>query len=202
MSTESQGIVRTFRIFLSLLLVNSILLFAYFGSDYEEETVWGHSFFDGNGNILNATQTQQNENYVVELFVNSSRPLVDRDITFALEIKSKAGDELIELPVAPYILKDGKPVFSNPNNYVLVSQGHYDFGYTFNEPGIYSLVVDIKDIFYTLDIANFEFEIVVDDSVIDRIGELIGSYYYVFIPIIIILVISVLVNLRKRKVKG
>lgn len=203
-NTESQSIVRTFRIFLSLLLVNSLFLFAYFGSEYEEETVWGHSFFDGNGNdnILNATQTQQNENYVVDLFVNSSRPLVDRDITFTLEIKSKVGDELIELPVAPYILKDGKPVFSNPNNYTLVRQGHYDFGYTFNEPGIYSLAVDIKDIFYTLDIAKFAFEIVVDDSVIDRIGELISKYYYVFIPIIIILIISILVNLRTRKVKN
>jgi hypothetical protein len=79
-------------------------------------------FFDSNGigNILNATQTQQNSNYVVEMFVNSSRPLVERDINLTLEIKSKAGDVLIELPVAPYILKDGKPVFSNPENYVLV----------------------------------------------------------------------------------
>jgi len=64
------------------------------------------------------------------------------------------------------------------------------------------LVVDIKDIFYTLDIANFAFEIDVDDSVSDRIIQLIGGYYYVFIPIIVIVVISVLVNLRKRKVKG
>jgi len=64
------------------------------------------------------------------------------------------------------------------------------------------LAVDIKDIFYTLDIANFAFEIDVDDSVSDRIIQLIGSYYYVYIPIIVIVVISVLVNLRKRKVKG
>ena len=76
---------------------------------------------------------------------------------------------LIELPVAPYIMKDGKPVFSNPNNYTLVRQQHYDFDYTFNESGVYSLTVDIKDIFYTLDIASFTFEIVVDGPVIDRI---------------------------------
>jgi hypothetical protein len=149
-----------------------------------KKKLFGDTFFDGNGNgnVLNATQTQQNENYVVDLFVNSSRPLVDRDITFTLEIKSKAWDELIELPVAPYILKDGKPVFSNPNNYTLVSQGHYDFGYTFNEPGIYSLAVDIKGIFYTLDIAKFAFDIVVDDSVIDRIGELIGNITMCLLP--------------------
>jgi hypothetical protein len=57
-----------------------------------KKKLFGDTFFDGNGNgnVLNATQTQQNENYVVDLFVNSSRPLVDRDITFTLEIKSKA----------------------------------------------------------------------------------------------------------------
>lgn len=197
---ESQSIVKTSIVFFSLLLVYNSLLFDYFGSDYKEETVWGHSFFgdNGNGNTLNATQTQQNENYVIDLFVNPSRPLVDRDINFTLEIKSKTGDELIELPVAPYIMKDGEPVFSNPNNYTLVTQGHYDFDHTFNETGRYSLTVDIKDIFYTLDIANFAFEIVVDDSVNKRIAQLIGSYYYLFIPIIIIIIIFALVNLRVK----
>jgi hypothetical protein len=73
-------------------------------------------------------------------------------------------------------------VFSNPNNYTLVRQGHYDFGYTFNEPGIYSLAVDIKGIFYTLDIVKFAFDIVVDDSVIDRISELIGNITMCLLP--------------------
>ena len=162
----------------------------------------GALFFGDNDNTINATQTQQNENYVVDLLVNPSRPLPDRNINFTLEIKSKAGDVLIELPVAAYILKDGKPVFSNPNNFTLVRQGHYDFDYVFSEPGIYSLAVDIKDIFYTLDTANFAFEIVVDKSVADKITQLIGSYYYVFIPIIIIFVILALVTFRMRKVQG
>jgi hypothetical protein len=43
-NTESQSIVRTFRIFLSLLLTNIMILFGYFDSDYEGETVWGHPF--------------------------------------------------------------------------------------------------------------------------------------------------------------
>ena len=93
----------------------------------------GHSIFSNNDTPLNATQTKQNDNYVVDLFVSPSRPLVDKVTKFTLEIKSKAGDELIELPVAAYILKDGKPVFSNPNNYSLVRQQYYDFDYTFNE---------------------------------------------------------------------
>lgn len=199
--TTNQSIVKSFGVFLSLLIVYTSLTFVYFGSDYKEETVWGHSFFGDNGNtFLNATQTQQNENYVVDLFVNPSRPLVDRDINFTLEIKSKAGDALIELPVAPYIMKDGKPVLSNPNNYTLVRQQHYDFDHKFNESGVYALIVDIKDIFYTLDIASFTFEIVVDGPVLDRIFKQIGNYYYIFISIIIILVILALINYRKRKI--
>jgi hypothetical protein len=92
-------------------------------------------------------------------------------------------------------------VVLNSNNYTLVRQGHYDFGYTFNEPGIYSIAVDIKDIFYIIGIAKFAFDIVVDDSVIDSVDELIGNYYYVFNTKIIMPVISVLVNLRTKKVK-
>lgn len=200
-NTENHSIVKPFGVFLSLLLVYTSLTFFYFGSDYKEKTVWAHSFFGDNDNtLLNATQTQQNENYVVDLFVNPSRPYVDRDINFTLEIKSRAGDELIELPVAPYIMKEGKPVLSNPNNYMLVRQQHYDFDHKFNESGVYTLTVDIKDIFYTLDIASFTFEIVVDGPVLDRIFKQIGNYYYIFIPIIIILVVFVLINHRVRKV--
>lgn len=168
--------------------------------EYREGLVWGHSFFDNSEyTLVNATQTQQNENYVVGVFVIPSRPSVGRDINFTLEIKSRANDVLIELPVATYFLKHDKPVYSNPNNYSLVRQQHYDFGYKFGEPGVYSLAVDIKDIFYTLDVASFTFEIVVDGPVLDRILEQIGNYNYVFIPFIIIIMISAFVNYMKRR---
>lgn len=202
-SFETQRVGKPLKVYIFLLLVYSSLLFIYFVSDHREGLVWGHSFFDDSGNtLLNATQTQQNENYVVDLFIDPSIPSVDRDINFTLEIKSKANDVLIELPVAVYILKDGKPVFSNPNNYTLVRQQHYDFDHTFNEPGIYSLAVDIKDIFYTLDIAHFEFEIDVDDSAINRIIELLGNYYYLFIPMIILVVIFAVIDRRTRKIRS
>lgn len=113
--------------------------------------------------------------------MNSPRPVVDKVVNFRLGIKLKIGDVLIELPVAEYILKDGKPEYSNFNSYTQVQQQHYDFNYSFNEPGAYSLVVDIKDIFYTLNIASVDFVIVVDGSLADRITKLIGSYYYTYI---------------------
>ncbi|MGD9674709.1 MAG: hypothetical protein AB7U98_14680 [Candidatus Nitrosocosmicus sp.] len=58
-------------------------------------------FFEGSGDTRpNATKTQQNENYIVELFVDPSQPSVDRDVNFTLEISSKTNDTLMELPVA------------------------------------------------------------------------------------------------------
>ena len=84
------------------------------------------------------------------------------------EIKSKANYVFIELPIAVYFLNDGKPVYSNPNNYTLVRQRHYDFNHKFNESGVYLLGVNIKDIFYTLEEDSFTFEVVVDGPVLER----------------------------------
>jgi len=110
---------------------------------------------------------------------------------------------LIELPVSFSIFKDGKPVFSNPNNFTLVRQGHYDFNYTFSEPGKYILFVDIKDIFYTLNILNSEFEVNVQVPIAERIYDLIQAfvlnYYYIYIILGALIGIYFIVNSRRRK---
>lgn len=98
----------------------------------------GASFIGNNVNTPNPTETQQNKNYVVDLYMSPPRPVVDKVVNFTLEIKSKIGDVLIELPVAVYILNDGKPVYSNFNNYTLIQQQHYDFNYRFNESDIFT----------------------------------------------------------------
>lgn len=140
---------------------------------------------------------------MVELLVNPSKPMIGKDTTFLFRLTSKAGDELIELPVSFYIFKDGKPVFSNPNNFTIVRQGHYDFDYIFSEPGNYLLFVDIKDIFYTLNILNFVFEVNVEVPITERIYDLLQTflvnYYYIYIPLVALIGISFIVKLRGRK---
>ena len=74
-------------------------------------------------------------NYTVEFLVNPSKPIIDRTTSFLFRLTSNAGDVLIEPPVSFYFFKGGKPVFSNPSNFTLVSQGHYDFNYTSVSPG-------------------------------------------------------------------
>jgi hypothetical protein len=178
----------------------------YFSPIDTGDLVFAHSLFGGNDSGFNGTQTQTIGNYVVELLVNPSKPMIDIDTSFLFRITSNAGDELIELPVSFSIFKDGSPVFSNPDNYTLVRQGHYDFNYTFNEPGKYLLFVDIKDIFYTLNILNFVYEVDVQVPVAERIYDLLQTfvvnYYYIYIPLAALIAISFIVkSMRAKDVK-
>ena len=181
----------------------SLFMIIYFSPLDTEQLAFGHSFFGGNDASFNGTQTQTIGNYVVELLVNPSKPMIGKDTSFLFRLTSNAGDELIELPVSFSIFKDGKPIFSNPNNFTLVRQGHYDFNYTFSEPGKYILFVDIKDIFYTLNILNSVFEVDVQVPIAERIYDLLQTfvvnYYYIYILLAALIGISFIVKLRRHK---
>ncbi len=181
----------------------SLSMVIYFSPLDTEHLAFAHSFFGGNDASFNGTQTQTIGNYVVELLVNPSKPMIGKDTSFLFRLTSNAGDELIELPVSFSIFKDGKPVFSNPNNFTLVRQGHYDFNYTFSEPGKYVLFVDIKDIFYTLNILNSKFEVDVQVPIAERIYDLLQTfvvnYYYIYILLAALIGISFIVKSRRHK---
>ena len=181
----------------------SLFMIFFFSPLDTEQLAFAHSFFGSNNASLNGTQTKTIGNYVIDLLINPSKPMIDKDTSFLFRLTSNAGDELIELPVSFSIFKDGKPVFSNPNNFTLVRQGHYDFNYTFSEPGKYILFVDIKDIFYTLNILNSEFEVNVQVPIAERIYDLIQAfvlnYYYIYITLGALIGLSFIVKSRRRK---
>lgn len=162
-----------------------------------------HFFGGGNNTELIGTQNETDGNFVVELLLNPLKPMVGKETAILTEVKSTQGDELIELPVSYYIFKDGKLLYSNPNNFILVRQGHYDFNYTFSEPGKYILFVDIKDIFYSLDIVNLKFEIDVRGPVLERILDLLReflmNYYYVIIFLVALIVISAVARWKRNE---
>lgn len=190
--------------FVSFFILHFSLSFSTFHtfSDYGEQRAYGH-FFGTTDSTLSGAQNQTAGNYVVELLLNPSKPMIGRDTSFLMQVKSTAGDVLIELPVAFYILKDGKPVYSHANNYTIVSQGHYDFNYTFHEPGKYILFVDVKDIFYTLDTLSVNFEIDVQAPILDRLSGLIvtfvANYYYVYIPVLALITLSYAIRLKRHR---
>lgn len=189
-----------FALLLFLFLSFSIYPSYFDGNDHELHEAYGH-FFGATDTTLNGAQNQTAGNYVVEMLLNPSKPVIGKDTSFLMQVKSTAGDVLIELPVAFYILKDGEPVYSHANNYTIVSQGHYDFNYTFSEPGKYILFVNIKDIFYTLGTLSVNFEIDVQAPILDRIGGLIvtfvANYYYVYLPILALIALSYAIRLKR-----
>jgi hypothetical protein len=187
-----------------ILVCSALLLVVfYFVNVDNKQQAFAH-FFGGDGDTssLSGTRNQTAGNFVIDLLLNPSKPMVGKDIAFLTEVKSTQGDVLIELPVSYYILKDGQPVFSNPNNYTLVRQGHYDFNYTFREPGKYVLFVNIKDIFYSLDVLSATFEIDVQvpilDRIIDSIWSFVVNYYYVFVILAALVGISYVIKVKRR----
>ena len=188
-----------------ILVCSTILLGLFYFSFIEsDQAAFAHFFGSGNDDIssLSGTQNQTAGNFVIDLLLNPSKPMVGKDTAFLMQVKSTQGDEIIELPVSFYILKDGNPVFSNPDNYIMVRQGHYDFNYTFSEPGKYLLFVDIKDIFYTLDILSTTFEIDVQVPILERINDSVKSfvinYYYIFVILAALVGISYAIRVKRR----
>jgi len=63
--------------------------------------------------------------------------------------------------------------------------------------------MDIKDIFYILDIVNFMFEVDVVLPVTERILNLLKAffmnYYYFYIPLIALIGLSIVMKARTRK---
>ncbi|HSA75600.1 MAG TPA: hypothetical protein VLE21_05365 [Candidatus Nitrosocosmicus sp.] len=200
-SVQRLSSLENFKILACFTLLFTVFYFTFAESN---QSAFAH-FFGGGGDddisSLSGTQNQTAGNFVVDLLLNPSKPMVGKDTAFLMQVKSTQGDEIIELPVSFYILKDGKPVFSNPNNFIMVRQGHYDFNYTFNEPGKYLLFVDIKDIFYTLDVQSATFEIDVQVPVLERITESITSfvlnYYYIFVILAALVGISYAIKLKR-----
>ena len=194
--------IENFKILVFFTLFFTVISFTFVESN---QLAFAHFFGSGGDediSSLSGTQNQTAGNFVVDLLLNPSKPVVGKDTAFLMQVKSTQGDEIIELPVSFYILKDGKPVLSDPNNFAMVRQGHYDFNYTFSEPGKYLLFVDIKDIFYTLDVLTANFEIDVQVPVLERITESITSfmlnYYYIFVIIAGLVGISYIVRLKRR----
>lgn len=187
-------------IYLPMLILVFLSAFCMLNVNYDEHIVMAHSIFGGSNN--NGTQIQQNGNFVVDLFVNPQNPLINKNTDIFLRFTSKAGDELIELPVSINLLKDGQ-ANKNTNNYVIIQQGHYNFNYKFTEPGKYLLYVNVKDIFYTHSVLNFIFVINVDISIPEKISGFLFyfaiNYYYYYVPIGILIAIVVIMRLYKKK---
>ena len=198
----------------AILSFSLILLFSlnsYFNND--SIYAYGHSLFGNNNNNGSGIQIQTNGNYKVELSTNPSKIPLNKSTDILLRVTSLSnssnggagGSEIMEIPAYISLVKDGK-VENLQHTLVMIRGGHYNFNSVFSDKGKYLLFVDIKDIYYTNTILNFIFELNVDIPIIDQFYAILKSifinYYYIYIPIIGIIIFIIIRSQKKNIVSG
>ena len=198
----------------AILSFSLILLFSlnsYFNND--SIYAYGHSLFGNNNNNGSGIQIQTNGNYKVELSTNPPKIPLNKNTEILLRVTSLSnssnggagGSEIMEIPAYISLIKDGK-VENLQHTLVMIRGGHYNFNSVFSDKGKYLLFVDIKDIYYTNTILNFIFELNVDIPIIDQFYAILKSifinYYYIYIPIIGIIIFIIIRFQKKNIVSG
>lgn len=119
----------------------------------------------------NALARQRIGNYDFELGFEPDPPVAGSPSTMMLRIAGVNGDDLVDVPVALRIEKDGDEVYRlGP---VVVPFGHYSHSYVFAEPGRHVLYADLMDYAYSGETLTFIFPLQVA-------GE--NDYLYPLVP--------------------
>ncbi len=187
--------------FVLILFFFSFVFVLNVSVDYDSMVVFGHTLMGNNNG--SSVQIQKNGNFQVELSTVPSKPLLHKNTDILLRITSTAGDELIELPVYMSLVKDGKINNTSSSNLTIVRGGHYNFNTVFSDKGKYLLFLDIRDIYYTSSTLQFIFELNVDIPFAEQFYDILGTfflnYYYIYIPIIILVFALIFKYYRKHK---
>jgi hypothetical protein len=94
-------------------------------------------------------------NYDLEIATEPSPPQAGESAKIMLRIAGVNGDDLIDVPMQIRIEKDSQPLQrAGP---LVVPSGHYNYTYTFSEPGRYVLYADIRDYAYSGEVLTFTF---------------------------------------------
>lgn len=139
-------------------------------------------------------------NYDVSVKTDPPQPLPGTTVKILIAIGAINGDDISGIPVDISIKGDGG-ILSGLNRPIAVPYGHYTYQYKFEKPGIYSLVVDIYDIYFTGHQVSFTFPIEVKSTFFGLWGT--SDMGYVLVPSIVITVSTIfaLVIWQKHKTK-
>ena len=102
-------------------------------------------------------------NYDVSVKTDPQQPQAGTTVKILMAIAAINGDDISGIPVDITIADDGS-VLSSLNRPIAVPYGHYTYQYKFEKPGVYSLVVDIYDIYFTGRQVSFTFPIEVKST--------------------------------------
>lgn len=140
-------------------------------------------------------------NYDVSVKTDPPQPQTGATVKILMAIGAINGDDISGIPVDITIKDDGS-VLSGLNRPIAVPNGHYTYQYEFEKPGVYSLVVDIYDIYFTGRQVSFTFPIEVKSTFFGLWG-VSDTMGYILVTSIVITVLAILafVTWQKRKTK-
>jgi hypothetical protein len=180
-----------------------VVVVVFLSINYNSGYVYGHSLFGSNNG--SGIQTQTNGNFKVELSTNPPKIVLNKTTDILLRVTSTTGEEIMELPVYLSLAKDGKNNNNSSQSLAMVRNGHYNFKSIFQDAGKYLLFVNIKDIYYTQSLLSFIFELNAEVPATEQFYNILKSlfinYYYVYIPIAILISVVVLKNRRKNRIQ-
>lgn len=156
---------------------------------------------DSNADMPMGGLQQRIGNYDVSVKTDPPQPQTGTTVKILMAIAAVNGEDISGIPADITIKGDGS-VLSGLNRPIAIPYGHYTYQYKFEKPGIYSLVVDIYDIYFTGRQVSFTFPIEVKSTFFGLWGasDVMG---YILVPSIVIIVSTVLALIiwQKHKTK-
>jgi hypothetical protein len=152
---------------------------------------------DSNGDIPTGGLQQRIGNYDVSIRTDPLEPHSGETVKILVAIAAVDGDDISGIPVDITVKDDGS-VLSGLDRPIAVPYGHYTYQYKYEKPGMYSLVVDVYDIYFTGRQVSFVFPIEVKSTFfgLRDASNLMG---YILVPSIVIIASTILVlSIRKR----
>lgn len=158
---------------------------------------------DSKGDMPTGGLRQTIGNYEVSIRPDPLQPQTGETVKILVSIAAVNGEDISGIPVDITVKDDGS-VLTGLDRPVAVPYGHYTYQYKFEKSGVFGLVVDVYDIYFTGRQVSFVFPIEVKSTFFGLgSSDMMG---YILVPLGVIIVSTILVLiLRKRhktKVKG
>lgn len=121
---------------------------------------------------LLGSSKQRIGNYDFEVATQPKNPEAGKPVTIMLRFSGVNGDDLIDVPIVARLEKDGTEVYRTDP--AVVPNGHFNFEYTFPEPGRYGLYAEVTDYAYTGQKLTVTFPIVASGP-IDQLAAILPA---------------------------
>jgi hypothetical protein len=140
-------------------------------------------------------------NYDVSVKTDPTQPQAGTPVKILIAIAAINGDDISGIP-ADIIIKSDGSVLSDLNRPIAVPYGHYTYQYKFEKPGIYSLTIEIYDIYFTGRQVSYTFPIEVKSTFLGFWGASDSVSYFLILSIVtIVSIILVLTIWQKHKTR-